>query len=344
MKTFINKLRLLVLAIMTMVGVSAFGQASGEYLAVSTNGIRFAISGGIQHFEIASNTEWSISVSGGNDWLTVSPMSGQGYKEITVSSKENTSAPRTATIIVKWNDGETEYMETITVYQAYVPTPDPPSLPSSITFSSQGGSQTFTLTSNVAWTISSSSGWLSASPSSGSGDAEVTVHVTENSSNYDRTAVLTITTAGGYTRTIHIKQGGQGSYLYMKVSMINMAFAPAGGTLSFNISSNIDWQISIPEEADWLTVNPDHGSGDGTVAVTAAPNATAQSRTARIIISGGDLTQTVTVNAFAPDGITATTADTPQKQLQIFNLQGQKMNHRTMPHGIYIINGKKVLK
>ena len=323
---------------MAMVGVSVFGQGSREYLYVNTNRILFSSGASSQMFNIESNVEWSISVEDGSDWLTVTPFSGQGSKTITVSARENTSTTRNAAITVN-SEG---LSRTIYVSQyGIVPTPG---LPSSMSFSALGGTQTFSFTSNEAWTITSSSAdWLSVSPDSGSGDAEITVTVTENTSFSDRTTTLTIRTESGQTHTIQIVQYGQTSNTYLTVSTSNLAFTSAGGTLSFLIASNINWYISIVGGSDWLTVTPDHGSGDGTVAVTAAPNATAQSRTAQIVISGNGITQTITVFSHDGDGIIATNADTPQKQQHIFNLQGQKMN-RVMPHGIYIINGKKVLK
>lgn len=62
--------------------------------------------------------------------------------------------------------------------------------PSTQSVASTAGNFAATVTSNVAWTVSSNATWLSASPSSGSGNASVTVSHTANT-GAERTGILT---------------------------------------------------------------------------------------------------------------------------------------------------------
>ena len=55
--------------------------------------------------------------------------------------------------------------------------------PSSLTFSVEGGEQKVQLKSNTAWTATYSESWITVSPESGEGDAEITVTVTEGDYN-----------------------------------------------------------------------------------------------------------------------------------------------------------------
>jgi hypothetical protein len=76
---------------------------------------------------------------------------------------------------------------------------------SSMSFPNEGGSKTFTITSNTSWTISSSF-WLAKSPVSGTGSA--TVNVTCSSYSSGRSGTITVT-GGGITRTITVIQGAE---------------------------------------------------------------------------------------------------------------------------------------
>lgn len=61
----------------------------------------------------------------------------------------------------------------------------------------------------------------------------------------------------------------------------------------FNISSNTSWTVS--KDADWLTVNPTSGEGNGTVAVTIAENPDSKKRSATITVTADNLTLFVKV-------------------------------------------------
>ena len=76
-----------------------------------------------------------------------------------------------------------------------------------------------------------------------------------------------------------------------EISVVTTAFpsiADAGGTMEVTISSNVDWTLSIPEAASWLSVNPASGeAGDEiTITFTAAANDTYDKRSATVTVSG----------------------------------------------------------
>jgi len=70
------------------------------------------------------------------------------------------------------------------------------------------GSYTFTIFSNVSWTVSESSDFISVSPTSGSNNATLTVTYTENNSTDDRAGVITVT-GGGFVREHTLIQAGK---------------------------------------------------------------------------------------------------------------------------------------
>ena len=77
---------------------------------------------------------------------------------------------------------------------------------SSLSFDYSGSSSTFSISSNVSWTVTSSATWCTVSPASGSNNGTVTVKVSENTTTADRSATITVT-GGGITRTISVTQG-----------------------------------------------------------------------------------------------------------------------------------------
>lgn len=78
---------------------------------------------------------------------------------------------------------------------------------SSILFESSGGSDSFTITSNANWTISSDQTWCMISSSSGLNNTTVIVSVLENTSTYSRSATITVK-AENLSQSISITQAG----------------------------------------------------------------------------------------------------------------------------------------
>jgi hypothetical protein len=88
----------------------------------------------------------------------------------------------------------------------------------------------------------------------------------------------------------------------LTVNPTSLSVDASSSTPSFNITSNVNWTVTTSEA--WMsTLNPTSGSNNGTVNVTVNANPTINNRTGWITISGGGLTQIVTINQ---DGIPCT--------------------------------------
>ncbi|GAA3635090.1 hypothetical protein GCM10022397_20820 [Flavivirga jejuensis] len=74
-------------------------------------------------------------------------------------------------------------------------------------FSANGGSQTITVSSNVSWTVSESSSWISVNTTSGSNNGTVSVTASANTATSTRSASITIS-GGNITRTVSVTQSG----------------------------------------------------------------------------------------------------------------------------------------
>lgn len=76
-------------------------------------------------------------------------------------------------------------------------------------FASTGASQTIAVTSNLNWTVSENSSWLSVNTTSGNNNGSVVITASGNTSTSSRSAIITIS-GGDITRSISISQAGAG--------------------------------------------------------------------------------------------------------------------------------------
>ena len=269
-------------------------------LAVSTNALNYASSGGGQTFTITSNDRWTVSRE--DTWLTVSSSSGSNNETISVTADANTTtASRTAHITVRSKvSGIAEH--TITATQVAL-NPTLTVSTNSLSFVAAGEGKSFTITSNTSWTIASSESWLTVAPTSGANGGTVSATAAPNTSTSQRTATITVRSGvSGVEQKINVIQS---SSIIPKLSVTpaTLSFNVAGEQKILTISSNINWTVNVAGSDTWLTITPTSGSGDGTVTVTATANTTAR-RTASITFSGGDLTQTVEVTQEATPAFT----------------------------------------
>lgn len=152
---------------------------------------------------------------------------------------------------------------------------------------------TFTISSNTNWTVSSSESWLTVSPTSGSENDTVIVTAQQNSDALARTAMVTVSAKGVTPQTVTITQSGVGFNIAVSRESLSLT-AEANSTDTFTISSNTSWTVSSSQS--WLIVNPTSGSNNGMVTVTAEPRTASSARTAKVTVSATDVpSQTVTV-------------------------------------------------
>lgn len=149
------------------------------------------------------------------------------------------------------------------------PDPEDPKLEVStheITLDAEGETQSFTIDSNVSWTITGNKSWLSVSPTMGKKDATVVLTAQQNTNVGNRDCLLTIMSAdGGVSQTVKVVQdGAEGELRVNGSTSASLSFGADGGEKQqINITANSDWTItSIP---DWIRVSPVNGSKNSTI-------------------------------------------------------------------------------
>jgi len=86
------------------------------------------------------------------------------------------------------------------------------------------------------------------------------------------------------------------------VSPTQLSFQAEPTSQSLEITSDIDWSISVDQ--DWILFNPDNGSNNGMVSINCQSNNSAFSRSGKIIISGEGLSKEVVITQSGTNSLT----------------------------------------
>lgn len=185
------------------------------------------------------------------------------------------------------------------------PTPDdtPTNTPSisldqtRLDFDEQADSQTIYFTSAMDWTAElindRADSWCSISATSGkSGNGQITVSVTENTSTDDRTASIIIK-SGPLSRTVRISQKQKDA---LTVTTSRFEVESTRGKIYIEVKANIDFEYTINgTAADWITPIETRALKTTKLGFNIAENNTSQRREGTITIHSGDLQEVVTV-------------------------------------------------
>lgn len=220
---------------------------------------------------------------------------------------------------------------------------------SSLIYNESGGIQTLNIVSNTEWTVKCDADWLVVSPSTSTDDGTVTVNTTHNTGS-ERFATITIT-GHGMTEIVTVRQLG---YAPPPIPS-NLRFSPSGGTQHFTIQATFDWTISVEGSNGWLAVTPFSKEVSGNevseVTVNVSTN-TGYSRKATITILHNEFIKQI-IDIFQNGNIESGISnqviiEQENDDNNVFNLSGRKVcslkSMGELPHGVYVVNGKKIIK
>ena len=299
----------------TSVIASVFA-GSGNSLTVSPTSLSFASGAASSSVAVTANVSWTVTDD--QTWLSASPASGSSNGSFTVSATANTgTASRTGTVTVS-GGGITR---TVAVTQAAPAANNLTLSTTSLSLASGASSAAVTVTANVSWTVTDDQSWLSASPTSGSGNGSFTVSATANTGTTSRTGTVTAT-GGGLTRTVSVTQSGttaanftvsapaslavtQGATATGSITLARTNFPgsvtltasglPAGVTASFNPASTTANSSTLT-----LTATSTATTGTANITITGTSGTTVRTATVAVTVSasgGGSATATAVVTS-----------------------------------------------
>lgn len=261
---------------------------SGEYLSLNTKDVNIDGAGESKTIAVSANCQWTVTSS--ENWLTVSPTSGNGSANVTLSAQTNSSVTtqRSATVTVSTSEG---LKRTVHVIQ----TKNSEQLAFNVdqlNFTAAGETKTLSIQSNTSWKLLGAEDWFKLSVTEGSGNSDITITAIPNNTEYTRQAVL-IAQGTSLTARITLKQDGEQRAITPSVT--NLTFEAVGGTKAFTLDGTAAWTAS--SNAEWLTLDLLSGTGTATIHATCADNTAQQTRKAQITITltSSGATQTIDV-------------------------------------------------
>lgn len=251
--------------------------------------------GSAKTFIVVSKTPWAVTLptpGSEGDWFSVSPTSGvAGIHVVTVTSGQANTAydDRNAIIGISNTSASSNLLVTQKQTNALFATADKE------VFTSEGGTFSVTVRHNADYTVTipPASSWITQLNTKGLTDSVERFSVATGSVNGNRQGMV-IFSAGNVADTVNVFQT-QLDRLILTPDHIN---APSsGGTYTVELQTNIDYDITVPDSPDWVTVSGTKAMRTDRVQVTVNSYSGAVDRTARIVFKdvGSSLSDTLTV-------------------------------------------------
>ncbi len=271
-------------------------QSVGQpFLIVSPSDTSVNNNSGNVMLKVNSNIGWSTSDT--SSWLSENPSNGTGFWNINSKSRAEFNNKNK---IWNSNSNQREYNRIITITQS-VGQPFLIVSPSDTSVSNNSGNVVLTINSNINWSASNTSSWLTENPASGTGNGTITVNIDQNLTSSQRKGVVTIT-GGSITRTVNITQSAAPVSLNVEPTVQSISYK--SGSISFNITSNTIWNVG--NNNNLVTVDPDSGSNNKTLRVFYNENITTDQRIGIINISSSEIIRTIKITQSIKPSITVT--------------------------------------
>lgn len=246
-------------------------------------------------FTVTSTTPWTVTVSEGADWLSVTPASSAVSslsEDIRLTATPNDGlTDRKATVTVKGENTSISYAIAVTQMRKGQLTVTP----LTEDFALDGSAQSFSLQTNLPWEARCEDDWLTLSPASGDSDGTMksfTVQATAAANkSIVRSTKVTIT-SGDQKQEFTVNQKGQAlEFLPVEDTSIDRK----GGALMFTVNATMDWTVESDNDAFTVTK-----TGADQVRVEAGWNNRFAPRTANITLKPasadfGDVSYSATV-------------------------------------------------
>lgn len=218
-------------------------------LVVNPLSFEFAAAGGEGTFSVTGNIGFTVSQPA-EEWVQCTGTASS----YTITVAQNPE-PEMRSCTIEISSSEFERSVTIEVIQAAKGIFE--LLTDSFSLGPEGGEIAIEVNTNVDYTSSSTVEWIS-----GEG---LSYAVAPNDSGEDRSGTIEFM-ADGYTYSVAVTQ----TAAVINVDTDHLEFPVGGGTLSFSVTSNVEYELYVPEE-DWISCT---SAGDGLFEVTAPANET----------------------------------------------------------------------
>lgn len=244
----------------------------GNCIEINPTNLPCSAGGGVYSIDVITNERWTASTE--QEWLSLQE-SGNSCR-ITVTENNSLQTRSGAVRFNRLNEKNEVVGKTVTLtisQEARYITPDM----QTIQFGPEADQKTLPIYSDASWTLTTDESWISLSSGGGSGDAEVIVGVSDNTSSSSRTGSLYLKCLDNTIEILVVQNTA-----YLNTDSNPIRFEAKGGTTEIGIFTNVSWTANANK--NWLSVSPESGSGDAKVVLTASAN-TSNQRSAVLSIS-----------------------------------------------------------
>jgi hypothetical protein len=248
----------------------------GLYIELDETDLEFSSEPEERTVKVNSNTSWVIESY--PDWVKVSPASGEGPQDVTISVEDNPNvSSRTAAILV--TQPGLNLQSSLNITQAGKEFDFGGTAWFHFNFSEGATVPLLQITTNGKWEAVSNDPWISVSPTSMTGSAELMITLEPNNSYENRIGTITLT-IGDNSYTLYVEQSGK----YFTVDFSDSDFGSKESKLSIEISTDDKWTAKVENNAEWITLSQTGGDGSISLVATIADNPSVNDRTAAIVI------------------------------------------------------------
>ena len=279
-----------------------------KYLSINPSSIVWDASGGTGSITIQSNDDWTISSNG---WISLSRMydGGKGGL-ITVDERPNTLSGNGNTIIGIYC-GENEGVERTGYISGYCVSDSSITASTTVvqsgattkpyialgyyTYSASSTSATtsVTVSSNTIWSVVADARWITLNTLSGNGNGNISFDVDANVDGLPRKGIITATASGGVYAELVIEQAAnEKQYIFLYPEKFQVDATGSTGNV-ITVSANCDYDIDA--DVDWIVLNAESGTGNGSVSFSTLPTDRVVSNVGNIVFSNSAISSYATV-------------------------------------------------
>lgn len=248
----------------------------GIYIDTGDALVDVSANGETRKLNVKSNTSWTVTSD--SEWMSITPASGSGETEATVTIADNPSLSERRGYLVFESDSKNireeklvrQYGKTFSVETTIV------------NFSDKAGSSNLDVNSDGAWSFVKQEPyeWFDVNQVTVDGTNKLNISVLENKTTEERTGYVNISL---YDKTYQVAVHQDSKYLNVNSSALK--FTSKGGTSNVEIATNDAWKASVEAGKEWLSTDLSEGEGNCKMIVTLTDNATITTRKAYVDVT-----------------------------------------------------------
>ena len=152
------------------------------------------------------------------------------------------------------------------------------------------------VTSSADYSVGALPDWISeVSVEAKPGQPHTRVHtfaVAANTTGKARKDIIVFTNAAGAVLKVTVSQKAP----YLTLSETVVSFSAVASSKRIVVTSSIDWVVTAGQQAEWISISPRRGTGDGIVIIDVDENKASSARAGSLVIAAADGTVEYTVS------------------------------------------------